>query len=1005
MAPDRRLITRDHPDRMLRQAIDRTERSHGGLVLVTGEAGIGKTTFATDTAGEYADRATLLSAGSWQADAVPPNWLWTQILRALKTRTDHRRWAEDTAGHETAVDELIRTRPEASTEFDLRDALVTVLSAAAARRPVIAVLDDLHFADDASLETLAFVAGHTWLDRLLLIGTYRDTSVRTDSPAAARILNLASRATLIPLGGLDDDQTARLLRWSSGSDVDPDTAAAVRRRTGGNPFLIDQTGRLLSTGRSLDTVTAGMRDALHQRIDLMSDGLKDVLAHAALLGREFDAGLLEDVLGGLDPRPSLDEAVELHLVEREGERYAFAHDLVRESLAGESRDAASRRHAVIARALANRPDRSEVLPPFQYAYHLWEGREHLDRSTVVRELTTVACFSVTTAGSAQTERILQRAYDISTAEDLRWRVVAAIELASVRYWRDRCGEAWDLYRGTIEETRRDDPLLYARAALSLPDDDPGYKEEHLREAHRRLTGNTAPQRPDDLSLLVAVDEKTELIALTVQALAFAYLHEARRRGDPLETTYGLWWVHASVWGPGTSVQRRQVMDELSRLADEVGDQNNRLYAESLKWVAMLEEGDPGWRRQLRRFGDLVLESAGGGWMVSYHVDMLIAAYLDGDYATARHHMAEAAAADTDEPMFGATFHHYLSWTLDRAEGLPTDIEGVEWHPLVANTMRNFIQGTDAMDRGDSATARARLDAMPKDSANLSAQALWIELAVRVAVAEEDLDWARRLREGLLPYEKEWLTGIWGISVHGPVLYWLAELDAVLGDADSARGRLEEALASARAMEIPVWEVAVRARLSALEDPGREGLAENSFRTEHGMWALEYAGTTVHVPDSKGLRDLHHLLGRPGHAVAATRLLNPAGGAEAVQAASMGGDDVLDERARREYRRRLEELDEAIDAAALSGDRGKAARLERERRDLVGFLKQATGLGGRSRRLGDAAERARKTVTNRIRNAVRKIESLHPDLGIHLRESVRTGARCVYEPDEPTSWRL
>ena len=73
--------------------------------------------------------------------------------------------------------------------------------------------------------------------------------------------------------------------------------------------------------------------------------------------------------------------------------------------------------------------------------------------------------------------------------------------------------------------------------------------------------------------------------------------------------------------------------------------------------------------------------------------------------------------------------------------------------------------------------------------------------------------------------------------------------------------------------------------------------------------------------------------------------------------------------------------------------------------ILDHLSGALGLGGRSRQLGSAAERARSAVTWRIRNAIRKIASAHPRLGRHLENAIRTGTFCVYEPETPVDWAL
>ena len=166
-------------------------------------------------------------------------------------------------------------------------------------------------------------------------------------------------------------------------------------------------------------------------------------------------------------------------------------------------------------------------------------------------------------------------------------------------------------------------------------------------------------------------------------------------------------------------------------------------------------------------------------------------------------------------------------------------------------------------------------------------------------------------------------------------------------------------------------------------------SEVHFEREGDVWRIKWGGTTAHVPDSKGVRDLAVLVARPGVAVSAAEL--------AGRRPLSGADPVLDDRAKAEFRRRLAELDEELEAAGLAGDAGRAERAEVERQALLAELSGAVGLGGRDRRLGDDAERARKAVSARIRDAIGRVASVHPALGTHLGAAVRTGLWCSYAP--------
>ncbi|PZG03436.1 ATPase, partial [Nonomuraea aridisoli] len=183
------------------------------------------------------------------------------------------------------------------------------------------------------------------------------------------------------------------------------------------------------------------------------------------------------------------------------------------------------------------------------------------------------------------------------------------------------------------------------------------------------------------------------------------------------------------------------------------------------------------------------------------------------------------------------------------------------------------------------------------------------------------------------------------------------------------------------------------------------VGSGEFRRDGAVWALRFAGRVAHVPDAKGLRDLHTLLSRPGDDVPAVVLLAPEGGEVVVAARRMGGDEVLDDEARSRYRHRLSQLDEEIDRAAELGHDDRVAELDRERAALLAELRAAAGLGGRTRRLGDEAERARKTVTARIRDSLRKLDRAHPELAAHLRATISTGSTCRYQPQDHITWHL
>ena len=207
------------------------------------------------------------------------------------------------------------------------------------------------------------------------------------------------------------------------------------------------------------------------------------------------------------------------------------------------------------------------------------------------------------------------------------------------------------------------------------------------------------------------------------------------------------------------------------------------------------------------------------------------------------------------------------------------------------------------------------------------------------------------------------------------------------------------------------------RLSILTGGGMQGAPARAAEAgriarEGEFWSVSYAGTVIRLKDAKGVRDLARLLANPGTEIAAVDLagvVTPvrAGRGRAAAGLDLGleGDagEVLDERARGEYKQRLIELEAELAEAAESNDPERASRVRQERDFLIDELGAAVGLMGRSRRALDPAERARKAVTWRLRDTIGRVEAAHPELGRHLQRSVRTGAFCVYDPITPTRW--
>jgi class 3 adenylate cyclase len=214
--------------------------------------------------------------------------------------------------------------------------------------------------------------------------------------------------------------------------------------------------------------------------------------------------------------------------------------------------------------------------------------------------------------------------------------------------------------------------------------------------------------------------------------------------------------------------------------------------------------------------------------------------------------------------------------------------------------------------------------------------------------------------------------------------------------------------------VPVWRVigagrtherAVAATATAVPGPVATAVTEedNLFLSEGEQWAISYDGTTVRLRDAKGLQYLSRLLAEPGREYHVADLLGDGTG---VVAGALGdAGEVLDTQAKEAYQLRLEELRAEREEAADYGDTERAARAEEEIDFITRELAAAYGLGGRARKDADSGERLRKAVTNRIRDSISKLQRVHPVLGRHLDNAVRTGVFCSYVPEKPVTWKV
>ncbi|MFI7640484.1 BTAD domain-containing putative transcriptional regulator [Nonomuraea sp. NPDC049400] len=326
------------------------------VALVTGEAGLGKSTLLEHLGAQLERDGWLVAAGRCpEVDGAPPAWAWVEALRAVAATVPPGEFAEDLAP--LLSDSIPVDGDAAAGRFRLRRAVWGWLAAAATERPVAVVLDDLHWADTTTLGLLGGGVGVR--APILVVAAYRpDESEHLTETLGA----LARTAPLrIALPGLDGAAVAELVRAES--EADDATVAGIAERTGGNPFYVRESARLLNGEGALvalSEVPEGVRDVLRRRLARLPESSVSVLRLAAVAGRESSVDVLvqaadSDGDGVLD---ALDAGVIAGLLDEPGPgRVRFVHALVRDTLVADvSRLRAARMHARIAAALEGTGD-------------------------------------------------------------------------------------------------------------------------------------------------------------------------------------------------------------------------------------------------------------------------------------------------------------------------------------------------------------------------------------------------------------------------------------------------------------------------------------------------------------------------------------------------------------------------------------------------------------------------------------------------------------------------
>jgi DNA-binding CsgD family transcriptional regulator len=434
------LVGRDAELDQVTAALDRVVGGDGGVLLVSGEPGIGKTRLVEELSGLASAQGALVAWGRVDdVDGAPPYWPWIQLLESVLAGADRDVVTEalrDNAGPLGAIlgavgKDVTDAAPPApldpaAARFRLHRAVLDVLRRVGAHRPLVLLLDDLHWADASSLELTRFVARALSGFHVLLVATYRTVDAG-DSELFDDVLgSLARHPTLqrVPLSGLSEAEVGRFMAQTIGLRPRRAAVAAVHARTEGNPFFAGELVRLLQSEGLLRPgtpqatgVPVGVRDVLRRRLAQLPAQANELLAIGSVLGRELDLAVLAasaelDELAVVD---AIEPALSAGVITESGEstgRLRFSHALVRDTIYGEL--SALRRATLHARAAdaLERTQRSGAVHLAELASHFFHAAPVLGPDRGLTYLLQSADAAQSALAHEQAEADLQRALSL-----------------------------------------------------------------------------------------------------------------------------------------------------------------------------------------------------------------------------------------------------------------------------------------------------------------------------------------------------------------------------------------------------------------------------------------------------------------------------------------------------------------------------------------------------------------------------------------------------------------
>ena len=855
--------------RALRDAFDDACRGRGGVHLVLGDPGVGKTRLAAALAEHAAGGgARVIWTRGW-GRAAPPYWPWVEVVRGLLHDLDGQTLRDELGSN---ADQLMRLAPEladrlpgaaappvddpdsAISRFGLFDALVALLRVRSALGPVVVLIDDLQAADEGSLVALDFVSRMLRDAAVLLVVTMHERVPERGAEAQIALQNIVRSGRRLVLGGLTREDVGRLIELTSGVPARAGLIDAVHAATEGNPFFAREViALLLAEGRLDDPpdelpLPDGVRATIRRRLEPLGDQQLDTLELAAIIGRTFTLATLEHA-SRLDRDVMLeavDEAAALGLVVPVPGTlgtYRFGHGLIRETLfAGMPVAVRLGGHRVVGEALETvyRGAIDAHLP--ELAHHFLSAAPRGDIAKAVDYAERAAYRALESLAYEQAAELFARALEALERMDIdiprRAGLLLGLGTAQSRAGRPASRASFEAAVAAARTIDADEILCRAALGFAPFALSPGYVDEAhvalLVEALERIGPADDPMRVRLLgSLAVALywsDQVARRAKLAGEALAMA-----RRLGDEATLAIALSSAQLATCGPRCSEIGLAWLRELFALTERTGETVMSLAARSRHIDVMLELDDiAGADIAIEALERLAHESRDRRAAAFAALHRARRAAFEGRLADARRRL-ELVAATADElssstvPITVASHGVILTWLQHGAREIS---EAARAYAAASPAMPAWRAALAAAlaDEGRHEEARLEFDrlyaddfaALPRDNLWFGAMAMLTD-----AVAALDLrDEAMALHAQLAPFAGRNVV-LPTIASLGPVELWLGILARVAGRDAQAREHLAAARASATrdGARLSLTQIALEEATLLVRDGSRAALTQ------------------------------------------------------------------------------------------------------------------------------------------------------------------------------------